>query len=101
MNTKQFAGKKIAILGFGLEGKSTLNFLLENHFEFDTITVLDANAQQLAQPGIAQQTGKEYLTHLDQYDVIFKSAGVPYTPEVLAQKDKILTQMHFFFENYQ
>lgn len=101
MNTKQFAGKKIAILGFGLEGKSTLNFLLDNQFEFDKITVLDINTQHIAQKGIDQHSGQDYLAHLEEYDIIFKSAGVPYSSEVLAQKDKILTQMHFFFENYK
>lgn len=100
MNTKQFAGKKIAILGFGLEGKSTLNFLLDNHFEFEKITVLDINHQQITHEGIEQYSGQDYLAHLDEYDVIFKSAGVPYSPEVLAQKEKILTQMQFFFANY-
>lgn len=43
-----FAGKKIAILGFGLEGKSTLNFLLNQHFAFEEITVLDMHPQTLS-----------------------------------------------------
>lgn len=101
MDTTCFAGKKIAILGFWLEGKSTLNFLLENNFAFDSLTVLDMNPQSVATPGIAVRSGQDYLAHLDEFDVIFKSAGVPYTPELLAQKDKILTQMQFFFQNYK
>lgn len=100
MNTKQFAGKKIAILGFGLEGKSTLNFLLNHHFAFDQITVLDMNPQAIPIPGVAQKSGQDYLSTLSDYDVIFKSAGVPYTSELLQHKEKILTQMQFFFANY-
>lgn len=101
MDKNQFAGKKIAILGFGLEGKSTLNFLLANTFAFDQITVLDMNPQDIPVPWIAQKTGQDYLANLSDYDVIFKSAGVPYSPELLAHKEKILTQMQFFFDNYK
>ena len=101
MDTARFAGKKIAILGFGLEGKSTLNFLLEHNFAFESLTVLDMNPTSVSTPGIVVHSGQDYLAHLDEFDVIFKSAGVPYSPELLAQKDKILTQMQFFFQNYK
>ena len=102
MDTKQFEGKNIAILGFWLEGKSTLNFLLNNNFAFNKLSVLDMKAQPwLETMGIALETGEHYLEHLDQFDVIFKSAGVPYSPELLRYQDKILTQMQFFFKNYQ
>lgn len=33
--------------------------------------------------------------------MIFKSAGVPYTSELLAYQGKIYTQMQFFFDHYQ
>lgn len=102
MDTKQFEGKNIAILGFWLEGKSTLNFLLNNNFAFNKLSVLDMKAQPwLETMGVALETGEHYLEHLDQFDVIFKSAGVPYSPELLRYQDKILTQMQFFFRNYQ
>ena len=70
MDTTCFAGKKIAILGFWLEGKSTLNFLLENNFAFDSLTVLDMNPQSVATPGIAVHSGQDYLAHLNEFDVI-------------------------------
>ena len=102
MDTKQFEGKNIAILGFWLEGKSTLNFLLNNNFAFNKLSVLDMKAQPwLETMGIALETGEHYMEHLDQFDVIFKSAGVPYSSELLRYQDKILTQMQFFFGNYQ
>lgn len=102
MDTKQFEGKNIAILGFWLEGKSTLNFLLNNNFAFNKLSVLDMKDQpSLGKLGIPSETWENYLQHLDQFDVIFKSAGVPYSPELLPYKEKILTQMQFFFNNYQ
>ena len=58
MDTKQFEGKNIAILGFWLEGKSTLNFLLNNNFAFNKLSVLDMKAQPwLETMGIALETG--------------------------------------------
>ena len=102
IDTKQFEGKNIAILGFWLEGKSTLNFLLSNNFAFNKLSVLDMKDQPALQElGISNETWKHYLDHLDQFDVIFKSAGIPYSSELLPYKEKILTQMQFFFNTYQ
>lgn len=102
MDIKQFDGKAIAILGFWLEGKSTLNFLLNHGFAFKNLSVLDIKAQpDLETMGIGVETGEHYLEHLSQFDVIFKSAGVPYSPELLQYQDKILTQMQFFFNTYK
>lgn len=102
MDTKQFEGKNIAILGFWLEGKSTLNFLLSNNFAFNKLSVLDMKDQPTLQElGISNETWEHYLDHLDQFDVIFKSAGVPYSSKLLPYKEKILTQMQFFFNTYQ
>jgi UDP-N-acetylmuramoylalanine-D-glutamate ligase len=51
--------------------------------------------------GIGVETGEHYLEHLNQFDVIFKSAGVPYSNELKPFEDKILTQVQFFFNNYK
>ena len=102
MDKKQFEWKNIAILGFWLEWKSTLNFLLQNNFSFNKLTVLDMKDQPwLESTGVWVETWEHYLDHLSQYDVIFKSAGVPYSEELLPFKDKILTQIQFFFNNYK
>ena len=50
---------------------------------------------------IGVETWEHYLEHLNQFDVIFKSAGVPYSKELMPFKDKILTQVQFFFNNYK
>lgn len=76
---------KIAILGFGLEGKSLLSFLLKDAFYKDSeITVCDKNAGLAIPSGVAAkakirfQLGTGYLRGLNQYDLIFRSPGVPY-----------------------
>lgn len=102
MDTKQFEGKNIAILGFWLEGKSTLNFLLNNNFAFKKLSVLDMKDQPWLEGfWVGVETGEHYLEHLNQFDVIFKSAGVPYSNELKPFEDRILTQVQFFFDNYK
>jgi UDP-N-acetylmuramoylalanine--D-glutamate ligase len=56
---------KIAILGFGREGKSVLKFLKKNNPRAD-IKILD------------QKFDKNYLKNLSSFDIIFRSPGVPY-----------------------
>ena len=63
---------KIAILGFGREGRSLLKFLKTSPiFEPAQIRVLD------------QKSDKHYLKNLAAFDLIFRSPGVPYNlPEI-------------------
>ncbi|MDR2541322.1 MAG: hypothetical protein LBD11_06255 [Candidatus Peribacteria bacterium] len=89
MNLKEYQHKKIAILGYGTEGKSTFNFLLKNGISENQITLLDKTLDE------------NYLQHLADYDIIFKSAGIPYFPEIQAVADKVITQVQFFFDHYQ
>jgi UDP-N-acetylmuramoylalanine--D-glutamate ligase len=45
--------------------------------------------------------GENYLQDLSHYDLIFKSAGIPYFPQLQAVADKMLTQVQFFFNQYR
>ena len=79
-----------------------MNFLLHNGFVFEKLTVLDVKDQpELEEQGIALRTGEQYLSHLEDFDIIFKSAGVPYSAELKPYQDKVLTQMQFFFDHYE
>gem|GEM_PF-3798678 len=55
MQISELQDKKIAILGFGLEGQSTLKFLLKNGVSKENITLLD-------QKDIADNQGVEAVT---------------------------------------
>lgn len=80
--------KKIAILGFGLEGRALLKFLLRDNFYKDSeITICDRNSHIVdlnkKLTNIFFQTGKDYLKNLEGFDIIFRSPGVSYDlPEI-------------------
>ena len=63
---------KIAILGFGLEGKSVLKYLKKSpKFKKSDIFILD------------KKNSKNYLKNLEQFNIVFRSPGVPYNlPEI-------------------
>ncbi len=75
---------KLAILGFGREGKSVLNFLKRaNTFRDNEPWILDKNPSIKIPKGIHSITGKDYLKNLAAFDVVFRSPGTPYNlPEI-------------------
>ena len=82
-----FKDKKICILGFGKEGKSTYNFLIKNGI--NNILVHDKVSQDV--PGIY---GDNYLDDLNKYDLIIKSPGVVLKDiDVSKFEDKITSQL--------
>jgi len=92
--------KKIAILWYGVEWKSTLNFLLKNWLLKENITILDKNIIK-NDLSIKVISWEKYMDNLDDYDYIFKSPWIsPYTNWLKKYKNKILTQTKLFFEIY-
>ena len=76
---------KIAILGFGREGQSLLNFLKRRpEFRGAEIWILDKNrrtkipGRSRAHPSIRTRLGKRYLSHLHDFDLVFRSPGITY-----------------------
>ncbi len=68
--------KKVLILGFGREGKSTLNVLKEVD-TFSELAIADMKpVDSLYGDNIKTYFGKNYLDCIDDYDVVFKSPGI-------------------------
>jgi UDP-N-acetylmuramoylalanine--D-glutamate ligase len=96
-------------LGFGREGKDTLEFLTKI-FPEKTFGIADKDKNCKLQiknqksKKIKWYLGKNYLKALKDYDVIIKSPGIPiHLPEVerAFREGKITSQTEIFFENYK
>lgn len=76
--------KPLAILGFGGEGRAVLEFLRANkNFKNREIWILD-RAERLDLPrGVRSRLGPDYLKNLSDFEIIFRSPGIPFTlPEI-------------------
>lgn len=84
-----YKNKKVAILGYGIEGKDAEEFLISKGA---VVTILD------------QKDNPDYLSNLDRFDIIVRSPGVyPYKKELLEVKEKgirITTPTHIFFDEF-
>lgn len=88
--------KKILILGFGREGKSTYNFI-RRYLPDKHLTVGDRNTVTLRDENVSFACGDDYLENLGNYDLVFKSPGIPFvgvkypeTTEITCQTDMFL-----------
>lgn len=104
---EELKDKKIIILGFGIEGKSTYNFIradLPNQF----ITIADSNID-LAQnnpflnddKNISLVLGDDYFNGLEQYDLIIKSPGVCIKDlDIPVLRSKLTSQAELFLKYF-
>lgn len=86
--------KKILILGFGREGKSSYNFIRKNLPDKE-IFIGDQNPIELNDDKVTLVTGDNYLDSLDDYDLIIKTPGISFK-DVKISKDKITSQLELF-----
>lgn len=66
----------VAILGFGVEGRSAYDFL--KSLNVSDVTVCDENKDTEVPKGAAARLGKGAFEDLDQFKTIFRSPGVHY-----------------------
>ncbi|TSC90798.1 MAG: UDP-N-acetylmuramoylalanine--D-glutamate ligase [Parcubacteria group bacterium Gr01-1014_2] len=87
MSTKELINKKIAILGSGKEGLSTLKFLKKNKIKADILDV---------------KFDKNYTNRLKNYDIVFRTPGFPRLHPALvdAEKNGVIISSHIklFFD---
>jgi len=103
-------GLKIAILGFGREGKAVLKTLTSAdwtrtnaEFKNAKIFILDKKLGKSSTKKFSFILGKNYLKNLNNFDVIFRSPGVPYNlPEIqnaIKKGVKFSSGTDLFFQN--
>ena len=87
-------GKRILILGFGREGKSTLRFL-NKYLPEAVVAVADKNQMEAV-----QYFGTGYLEAMYDYDIVIKTPGISLKDfdtkgvEITSQTDLFLNQFH-------
>ncbi|MBQ7974587.1 MAG: UDP-N-acetylmuramoyl-L-alanine--D-glutamate ligase [Clostridia bacterium] len=81
------SGKKVIILGFGREGRSTFN-VINRAGGFDELAVSDLNP--VTDVDVPVFSGADYQKAVEKYDIVFKSPGV--VLEDFTQKDKVISQ---------
>lgn len=98
--------KKIGILGLGINNEKLVDFLLANNVQI-TICDQDENKnlrlpQYLRNKLISWRLGDNYLDNLTDFDLVFRSPGLPYLHPKLQQAKKkkveISSQTKLFFE---
>lgn len=90
----KFFDKKILILGVGIEGKSTYNFI-RKYLPEKQITLLDKN---IINDGVINSDSKveiiqadDFLPYLPNFDMIIKSPGIPSKNLETYKKRRVLT----------
>ncbi|MCL5795866.1 MAG: UDP-N-acetylmuramoyl-L-alanine--D-glutamate ligase [Patescibacteria group bacterium] len=123
---KEFLGKRIAILGYGIENQALTKWLIKHGA--NNITICDKNPKsEVLNPKQIQnsclagrrakskilsknyplsiinyQLGQGYLKNLDKFDIVFRTPGIPYlAPEIQQAKKigvEISSQIKLFFD---
>jgi UDP-N-acetylmuramoylalanine--D-glutamate ligase len=100
MNLEKF--EKIAILGFWLEGKSSLKFLIKSWVNLENITILDWDEDLKILEKANKVLWKKYLDNLWDFDLIFKSPWIsPYNEKIINFREKLISNAEIFFDNYK
>lgn len=101
---EQLKNKKIAILGYGLEGKSSYTWI-RKHLKSEMITILDGNVdielilKSQNDSHLDWILGDSYLQNLSSYDVIIKSPGISLKDiDIEPFQDKITSQLELLLE---
>ncbi len=86
----------ILLLGFGAEGRDTLDFL-KSRFPNKKIGVADKKQKDIDRAGVRAHFGDDYISSIKEYDVIIKSPGVPFSLIKNKIKNKIITSQTDIF----
>lgn len=99
---KELSNKKVLILGFGREGRSTYNFIKGNNIDCiigiaDIMEILDNDL--VKNKNIKLHLGEKYLDVLEEYDLIVKSPGISLKDINIENiKDRITSQTELFLK---
>ena len=98
--------KKIAILGFGLEGKSTYNFIrkylpaIQIDVRCNEINTDEEREYLSKDDHLSFITGNKYLEEMEEYDIVMKTPGISFKNiDISKFENKIFSQLELFLEH--
>jgi len=97
---EKLKNKKVLLLGFGREGKSTYHFI-RKHLPDMHLGVYDKNEIKDSLTKVTLHGGSSYQEILSDYDVILKSPGIVFTSRDGRDKAKLTSQTDLFLEFYR
>lgn len=87
--------KKVLILGYGREGQSTLAFL-RRYLPEKEVTVADRNEIKIDDKLVKVIYGEQYLSDINNYDLVIKSPGIPFVDVSVKEGTEITCQLDLF-----
>ena len=106
MDLDYLENKKICVLGFGIENRALVEFLIKKKIDCE-ITICDARKDIQCPMGyrvswIKWRLGENYDRNLENFDIVFRVAGYPlFSPEIKKAKNtgvEISSPTKLFFE---
>lgn len=96
---KKCGGKKVLILGFGREGRSTYNALKRSGADCE-ISISDLNPVSPPEKDIKVFSGENYQQAAKDHDILFKSPGIVLEDSILDCGCEITCQTNLFLERF-
>ena len=89
--------KRILVLGFGREGKSSFDYI-RKYLPEKEITVADGKEQALPDEFTKGIFGEDYLSHLGDFDIVLKSPGIPFRDVEIPKNVLVTCQLDLFLK---
>lgn len=89
--------KKVLILGFGREGKSSFNYI-RKYLPEKELFIGDGKEQVLPDKFTKGYFGEGYLSHLGEFDIVLKSPGIPFRDVDVPDKVTVTCQLDLFLK---
>lgn len=89
------APKRILLLGFGREGKSTYQYI-RRHFPEKELAIADQNPVTLQDANVALHCGPDYLDAVGRYELVIKSPGISVRGLALSPQVEMTCQLDLF-----
>lgn len=89
--------KNILLLGFGREGRSTLEYI-RKYLPEKKLTLADRNPVSLDDKNVETVIGENYLDGINDYDLVIKSPGISLRDVEIADRSRITCQVDLFLK---